>query len=58
MEWEESKKTYLARKLFGAALAIGVGLFNDPLAALVRIRERMSWWWGWRRKKKKKKNRP
>jgi len=43
MEWHESKKTYLARNLFGAALAIGVGLFGDPLAALVGIRERMPW---------------
>jgi len=41
MEWEESKKTYLTRNLFGAVLAIGVGLFSDPLGALVGIRERM-----------------
>ena len=54
MEWEELKKTYLARNLLCAALAIGMSLFGDPLVALVGIRERMPWWWGWRRKKKKK----
>ena len=35
--------TCLARHLLGAALAVGVCLFGDPLAALVGIRERMPW---------------
>ena len=34
---------YLAKNLFGAALAIGVGLFGDPLAALVGVRKRVPW---------------
>ncbi|POO03294.1 hypothetical protein TorRG33x02_013550, partial [Trema orientale] len=33
----------LASDLFGAALAIGVGLFGDPLAALVGVGKRVPW---------------
>lgn len=42
--WKKGKKgTCLTSDLFGAALAIGVGLFGDPLAALVGVRERVPW---------------